>query len=297
MSNPEFCCVIPTYNSSDTIIRAIESVMNQTYPVKEIIVVDDCSNDYVELSALLDSYSNIVRLIRHDKNMYGGAARNTGIRNATTSWIAFLDSDDMWIETKIEDIVSAMRDNYDLYNVYYSQLYKGRIDGKYSILPRRGMTPSEHISEYLFFFGGLMQTSTLVCSKKLLGEIYFNPLLKRHQDYDLCLRMYDRVNFIFIKKPLSFWIQSGKDVLRKGASSDFSRQWLDDYEKYFTNKGYIGFKVNVLAPLYIKELRFHPVFYIFKKAFKQREYVILSRSLFKIFKSLIKGVLLKWKKN
>jgi glycosyltransferase involved in cell wall biosynthesis len=97
--------IIPCYCCIETIERAVKSVLNQTYLVSEIILVDDCSpdetlafiNDLVE--RLNDQRISVLSLV---KNAGPGAARNVGWSHATQTWIAFLDADDAWHPRKIE---------------------------------------------------------------------------------------------------------------------------------------------------------------------------------------------------
>lgn len=92
--------VITTHNRCELVIRAIESVLNQTYKDTEIIVVDDCSNDDTEVS--VRGFSNRLLYLRHNTNKGGVAARMTGTRAAKGEYIAFLDDDDQWEAEKIE---------------------------------------------------------------------------------------------------------------------------------------------------------------------------------------------------
>ena len=94
--------IIPTYNRANLIARSIESALNQTYRDFEILIVDDGSTD-----ATFDAVSPFlkhahVRYLRHEKNKGHQAARNTGVKNASGDYIAFLDSDDTWNPQKIE---------------------------------------------------------------------------------------------------------------------------------------------------------------------------------------------------
>lgn len=91
--------IIPAYNAAGTIAKAIESVLKQTRPPEEIIVVDDGSKD--ETSAVVERFGAVVRLVRQ-ANAGCGQARNTGAREARGSWLAFLDADDLWLPTKLE---------------------------------------------------------------------------------------------------------------------------------------------------------------------------------------------------
>jgi len=97
--------IIPCYNCSSTIIRAISSVEAQTMKPTEIILIDDCSNDDTvkTLLKLQKNYSNDwIKVILLRKNSGPGAARNVGWKAATQPYIAFLDSDDSWHPQKIE---------------------------------------------------------------------------------------------------------------------------------------------------------------------------------------------------
>ena len=98
--------VIPTYNRRDHVLRAIKSVLAQTVAVDEIIVVDDGSTDGTA-EAIGSRYGSSVRLFRQ-KNGGVAAARNRGIREARGEWIALLDSDDIWLPTKIERQFTAV---------------------------------------------------------------------------------------------------------------------------------------------------------------------------------------------
>lgn len=100
---PRVSVVIPYFNASATIERAVQSVLDQTVPPVELIVVDDCSDAH-EAAALrrLETLSNTVTVIRHEHNGGPGQARNTGWNHAVGDWVAFLDSDDSWLPTKLE---------------------------------------------------------------------------------------------------------------------------------------------------------------------------------------------------
>src|SRR5258708_5999676 len=88
--------VIPTYNRRAVLLRAIQSVLEQEVPVFEIIVVDDGSTD--ETSDIDFAAIDLrIQYIRLRENRGGAVARNTGIENARGNWIAFLDSDDLWL--------------------------------------------------------------------------------------------------------------------------------------------------------------------------------------------------------
>ena len=98
--------VVPLYNSSKTIVRAIESVLAQTYPPERVIVVDDCSTD--DGPDLVRSMkATTVEVIAMPANSGPSPARNQGVRQASTEWIAFLDADDTWEPAFLERVHAA----------------------------------------------------------------------------------------------------------------------------------------------------------------------------------------------
>jgi glycosyltransferase involved in cell wall biosynthesis len=92
--------IIPTYERYELLLRAIDSVLSQTYKDIEIIVVDDSSKDSRYKSLELDNRIKYVRL--ENRLGYPGKVRNAGIKNSTGEWLSFLDDDDMWEPTKLE---------------------------------------------------------------------------------------------------------------------------------------------------------------------------------------------------
>ena len=102
--------IIPTYNSSKTVKRSVESVLNQTYQNFEIIITDDNSNDNTVsvIEKYLKNHNNI-KLFCLDENRGAGYARNFCIEKASGDYIAFLDSDDYWYPNKLEIQIRFMK--------------------------------------------------------------------------------------------------------------------------------------------------------------------------------------------
>jgi GT2 family glycosyltransferase len=98
---PAVSVILPTHNRAATVGRAIKSVLASTFSDLELIVVDDGSTD--QTAAVVSSYADPrMRFVRLDANRGVAAARNAGIAAATSEWLAFQDSDDEWIDTKLE---------------------------------------------------------------------------------------------------------------------------------------------------------------------------------------------------
>lgn len=121
-----FTIIIPLYNKENYIGKAIGSILAQTFQDFEIVVVDDCSTDG-SVSKAREISSDKIRFIRHDKNKGLSASRNTGIRHATSDYVAFLDADDFWKPTFLEKI-KALIDRFpeaSLFATSYIEVFPG----------------------------------------------------------------------------------------------------------------------------------------------------------------------------
>jgi glycosyltransferase involved in cell wall biosynthesis len=127
--NPQISAVIPTYNRSALVGRAIESALAQEYAPSEIIVVDDGSTD--DTRRVLESYGGKVRCV-YQANAGVSAARNRGVREARFEWIAFLDSDDCWVSGHLRRIVNAIEGTRGEAALYFADLEVAGAEGESS---------------------------------------------------------------------------------------------------------------------------------------------------------------------
>lgn len=175
--------VIPAYNRVNTLARAIESVLNQTYPVEEIIVVDDGSTDAT--SEVAKVYPDV--LLLRQKNMGVSSARNNGIMMASSEWIAFLDSDDTWHPEKIARQAALHKKKPKLKISYTDEQWIR--DGKVMALPKKYAKNSGKIFEKSLSYCNIAPSSVLV-HKSILEEAgLFDESLEVCEDYDLWLRI------------------------------------------------------------------------------------------------------------
>ncbi|RFS33269.1 glycosyltransferase family 2 protein [Acinetobacter sp. SWAC5] len=116
MNTPLISIIIPMYNREKTINECLNSVSQQTYRNIEILVVDDCSYD--ESVNIVKNYlDNRVKLVQLDKNSGAQVARNRGIIEAKGEWIAFNDSDDIWMLNKLEKQLNILEANHFKKNI------------------------------------------------------------------------------------------------------------------------------------------------------------------------------------
>ncbi|MCA1594045.1 MAG: glycosyltransferase, partial [Acidobacteria bacterium] len=98
-----FSVVIPTYNRADLIVKTLRSVLAQTYPHFEVIIVDNCSTDNTQEVLQPFLASGQVRFVRHERNYERARSRNTGMSLATGDFVTLLDSDDLMYPSNLED--------------------------------------------------------------------------------------------------------------------------------------------------------------------------------------------------
>lgn len=103
--------IMPSYNTENYIAESIESVINQTYPHWELIIVDDCSTDHTDSVVATYLTDTRIRYLKNDRNSGAAVSRNHALREAKGKWIAFLDSDDIWLPEKLEKQLAFMQEN------------------------------------------------------------------------------------------------------------------------------------------------------------------------------------------
>jgi glycosyltransferase involved in cell wall biosynthesis len=172
-TEPLVSVVMPLYNSASTVAASLDSVLAQTYPNIEILVVDDGSTD--DGVGLCRQYDDVRLRIVQQKNRGLAGARNTGIRHATGSILAFLDSDDLWLPEKVERHVQHLQSN-PVVGVSYSRSAfidaSGRPLGIYQTPPLHGITP-----ELILCRNPISNGSCVVMRREVLDGIRFEDNL------------------------------------------------------------------------------------------------------------------------
>jgi teichuronic acid biosynthesis glycosyltransferase TuaG len=187
LKQPLITAIIPTYNSEKYIKGAIESILNQTYKNIEIIVFDDCSTDSTkQICELYKGYSNFSFIIDNQHTGNIAKARNCSIDLAKGEYIAFLDSDDLWEQNKIEEQLKYT----DRYNFICSNAKI--IDNKNNIISDEYFTDMHNINEISIcdlIIDNFVITSTVLSKKEVIIKAgYFsNELGNLAEDYALWL--------------------------------------------------------------------------------------------------------------
>lgn len=180
--------IVPTYQGSKVIQRAIESVLNQSYSNIEIIVVDDnnsLSEDRKNTELVMNNYADNskVTYIKHPHNKNGSAARNTGIRESHGEFIAFLDDDDWFLPEKIKKQFVYLEENKEYAGCY---CYARRDGINIKTIPYKG-----DVTKELLLMKPRMFTPSLFFRKESMLAINgFDETYRRHQDYEMLLRFF-----------------------------------------------------------------------------------------------------------
>jgi glycosyltransferase involved in cell wall biosynthesis len=190
--NQKVSVIIPTYNSAKYLSETIESVLKQSYNIIEIIVVDDGSTD--ESKGVLSKYSGRIKYF-YIKNSGPATARNYGIKNSTGEWIAFLDSDDIWLPGKIEKQLNHMktRMNKSFCCSDWSNFVKVE-DTSISVLKNYEAFEKNPDFDLMLKENFVLTSSVLIERKKLLKTNLFWESLKGPEDRHLWLRILQQGN-------------------------------------------------------------------------------------------------------
>jgi len=247
--------VIPNYNRTDILKRAIESVLAQSVDVAEIIVVDDCSNNFTKdyLEAEIKPLRN-VKIVFNTENMGASGSRNVGVDNAENELVAFLDSDDFWMPKKLEKQLPLFEENTKVELVYCSQegvntLYRGNvmsplIDGW---IPPNPSTVVFKRSVYLSLGG-------------------FDTTLKACEDHDFWF-VFSKAGYSvdFIDEELTDFTDEAENRLshnyeiRIDALEKFIEKWKDTLVNERSLKHYQNYKreytLKVVYPLFVNSVK------------------------------------------
>jgi glycosyltransferase involved in cell wall biosynthesis len=223
--SPTISVVIPTLNRCHTLQRAIGSILKQTSPAKEIIVVDNGSTD-----GTFDMVRSNFPMVTYATEVKSGvsAARNKGILIANSQWISFLDSDDAWLPTKLEKQIKACDKNNKMRLIHTDEIWfrKGKRVNQMKKHRKRG----GNIFEYCLLLCCISPSSVLM-RKDLVEDIgLFDEDLPACEDYDMWLRVTSKEPILYLEEALTIKYGGHEDQL----SSQF---WgMDRFRVYSIEK-------------------------------------------------------------
>jgi glycosyltransferase involved in cell wall biosynthesis len=200
-NQPTVSIILPTYNRAHLISRAIDSILRQSYTNFELIVIDDASEDGT--GEVVRSFEDTrLKYVRLSENRGGPAARNVGIGIARGEYVAFQDSDDEWLPSKLALQVDAIRRASPRAGVVYTSFL--RVDGENEeiVRYRRVAKRNGDINIDLLRRNFVTTASILVRKECLLNVGSFDEKLPRLQDWELVIRLSKDYEFVYIDEPL-----------------------------------------------------------------------------------------------
>ena len=203
--------VIPTLNRINTLQRALDSVINQTYKPAEIIVVDNGSSDGT-LKFLREKYPKITILTENKIGV--SSARNKGIKKSINQWIALLDSDDAWHPRKLEIQTSMLDSALKEYNLIHTDEVWFR-NNKHINQMKKHKKQGGYIFERCLSLCCISPSSVLF-KKNILDKVgLFDESLPVCEDYDMWLKICSSEEVLFAQDKLTYKYGGHKDQLSK----------------------------------------------------------------------------------
>ena len=186
MSNDLVSIITPSYNTANFVLKTIESVVAQTHTNWEMIIVDDCStDDSVELinDYIKSNSETRIRLLIHQKNLGAAVSRNFALGEAKGTWIAFLDSDDLWLPEKLEKQIAFMKMNNC--NFSYTNYIEIDSSGKENGIIVTGPKIITKTGMYNYCWPGC---NTVMYNRDIVGLIQIHNI-KMNNDYAMWLKV------------------------------------------------------------------------------------------------------------
>lgn len=192
---PKVSTIIPTYGGSDSLVRAIESVLAQEYSPFDVIVVDDNDPDTQarkKTESMMQRYAQNPRVIyiKHEHNKNGAAARNTGANSSQSKYLCLLDDDDIFLADRLKYQVEFLENNSEYEACYcWRRQYGKEICG----------TETGDLSKSLLDLSFTPTTSAIMISKKAFASLNgFDESYRRHQDYEFLLRFFKKYKMGYV---------------------------------------------------------------------------------------------------
>lgn len=237
---PFFSVVIPVYNRAGSVVQAVDSVLAQTFQDFEVVIIDDGSTDGT--ADVIATVTDVrVRTVRQH-NSGGASARNTGIDHATGRYIAFLDSDDLFLPAHLSSLRRALDDRQNI--AVYSPVIVDRGNGVRYIKPERPLREHESMADYLMADRGLVPTSGLAVDSALARAVKYRAGLPFGQDTDFAIRLQlAGCRFEMTSTPTSVWNDTA-DPQRVSAARKGVRcaHWLEDMRPQISSRAYFAYR-------------------------------------------------------
>ena len=191
--------IMPSYNTASFIAESIQSVLGQSYKDWELIIVDDCSPDNTDDVVRPFLTDERIKYLKNEKNSGAAISRNRALREAKGKWIAFLDSDDLWIPDKLKKQVSFMEKNG--YHFSYTNYVEIDTEDK-----RNGITVTgpKKITKTGFFNYCWPGCLTVMYDAEAIGLIQIADI-KKNNDYAMWLKACQKADCYLLDEELALY--------------------------------------------------------------------------------------------
>ena len=197
---PEVSVLIPSYNHAHYLGHAIRSVLKQSFSDWEVIIIDDGSTDNTK--QVTDNFSDPRIRYIYQENQGLSAARNTGIRMATTEIIALLDADDIWHENYLAEMMPRILTHSEVVAVYCGFHYIDK-DGEEVGVPNIKVVPPNEFDKQFSNHGNWLATTGVVFRKDIAEKVgCFDESLRAVEDADMWSKISDHGMFVGVAMPL-----------------------------------------------------------------------------------------------
>ncbi|MBQ8822687.1 MAG: glycosyltransferase family 2 protein [Lachnospiraceae bacterium] len=239
--------IIPTYNRASTLLRAVNSVLQQSYSDIEVIIVDDGSTDNTA-EIIRDIRDERVKYIKMEQNGGASVARNEGVKVAEGDIIAFQDSDDAWKRDKLEKQICYLKAHPEFSMVYCAYNMHGR-ESSY-IVPTELALEGDLEGDIFpwLLMRNSVGTPTMVMYKECFADIGgFDSTLKALEDWDMAIRFAEKYMIGFVDEALmDVYCSEGRISTRTGAYYESRCKMIAKYRAYFIHYGIFDDVVNRL---------------------------------------------------
>lgn len=205
-----FSIIIPVYNRKNTIIRAVNSVLQQSYSNFELIVVDDHSDQ--DLSPIIDDLGDSrIKVIRNDYNLGPAGSRNVGIKFSSGQYICFLDSDDTYLPDYLREVSNTFKNCKSEIGFLWTGIIT--IGENNEVINSGCWRPEIYETPYKTFLKGIyIGTNCGICIRKECFDfVTFDSELRAAEDTEFFLRLSQLYDFTFIDKNLVTVYKDRKD--------------------------------------------------------------------------------------
>ena len=244
--NIKVSIITASYNYAEYISEAIESVINQTYPNWELIIVDDGSKDNsVEIIKSYCDKDNRIKLVQHKNGKNKGLKQTLllGLKKASADWIAFLEADDYYAPNNLEEKISIINQRKDIFFIFNNYEIIGNktfLDSPYYNISQKMLNTRNGNYSYKDVcckYNPVATFSMVLLHKSVLKSIDFNTSIHPWLDYYLWLQVAKKHQFYYLNKKLTFW-----------------RKHQNSYINTLKTKNFLLWKLKlcILCPYYLK---------------------------------------------